>query len=358
MEQNSRRTAPNRLAPYRTDLADTTGMWQEFTEAVAAHLDPTPHFRQARQPAGRRRPGGHRRPGCRDRPHQGRCGGDGRCPWVPVLALGVIDLHTHYDAQLTWDKTASPSPALGLTTVVIGNCGFGIAPTPANRRATVLANLSEVEAMSLDALHAGVNPQGFETFGEYLALLPRKLGVSRGTTSRVVKVVEAQTSCPRWTYCHAVRSGRLAVGKIDHNLYRRGFVAPHWPLPPQTATAHFKRQPQPMSARWHVGWLAPIVIARPSERRRLYVRCSEDMPPKAGCDRLPVLDDRSDMRWVTQHRDILAWIGAEDDRVEGGPFDSGAAWSRFHTFAVQPMRSSLTSGSFSCGSSCPLGPRR
>jgi N-acyl-D-amino-acid deacylase len=90
-----------------------------------------------------------------------------------VLAPGVIDLHTHYDAQLTWDKTASPSPALGVTTVVIGNCGFGIAPTPAHRRDTVLANLSEVEAMSLDALHAGVD-WGFETFGEYLALLRRK----------------------------------------------------------------------------------------------------------------------------------------------------------------------------------------
>jgi N-acyl-D-aspartate/D-glutamate deacylase len=90
-----------------------------------------------------------------------------------VLAPGVIDVHTHYDAQLTWDKTASPSPALGVTTVVIGNCGFGIAPTPKHRRATVLANLSEVEAMSLDALNAGVD-WGFESFGEYLDLLRRK----------------------------------------------------------------------------------------------------------------------------------------------------------------------------------------
>jgi N-acyl-D-amino-acid deacylase len=73
-----------------------------------------------------------------------------------VLAPGVIDLHTHYDAQLTWDKTSSPSLALGVTTVVIGNCGFGIARTPINRRDTVLANLSEVEGMSLDALRAGV----------------------------------------------------------------------------------------------------------------------------------------------------------------------------------------------------------
>ncbi len=90
-----------------------------------------------------------------------------------VLAPGVIDVHTHYDAQLTWDPTCSPSPALGVTTVIIGNCGFGIAPaTPATRQ-RILENLSVVEAMSLESLQAGVRWE-FETFGEYLDLLRRQ----------------------------------------------------------------------------------------------------------------------------------------------------------------------------------------
>ena len=90
-----------------------------------------------------------------------------------VLAPGAIDAHTHYDAQLTWDSTASPSPALGVTTVVIGNCGFGIAPATPETRDTLLKNLSEVEAMSLPALRAGVDWQ-FDSFGQYLDFLARR----------------------------------------------------------------------------------------------------------------------------------------------------------------------------------------
>lgn len=90
-----------------------------------------------------------------------------------VLAPGIIDVHTHYDAQLTWDPTASPSPALGVTTVVIGNCGFGIAPATPDTRDLILANLSEVEAMSLESLKAGVQ-WDFETFPQYLDTLRRK----------------------------------------------------------------------------------------------------------------------------------------------------------------------------------------
>jgi N-acyl-D-amino-acid deacylase len=88
------------------------------------------------------------------------------------LMPGIVDLHTHYDAQVTWDRTMSPSPALGVTTAVIGNCGFGVAPCPANMRETMMKNLSVVEGMDLNALLTGVNWE-FETFAEYMAQLRR-----------------------------------------------------------------------------------------------------------------------------------------------------------------------------------------
>jgi N-acyl-D-aspartate/D-glutamate deacylase len=89
-----------------------------------------------------------------------------------ALMPGIVDVHTHYDAQATWDATLSPSPALGVTTAVLGNCGFGIAPCPAAQRETVLKNLSVVEGMDLAALQAGVRWES-ESFGGYLDQLER-----------------------------------------------------------------------------------------------------------------------------------------------------------------------------------------
>ena len=86
------------------------------------------------------------------------------------LVPGFIDSHTHYDAQLTWDPWANPSPKLGVTTIIIGNCGFTIAPCKAEHRELTIKNLTNVEGMSLDALKKGIN-WNFETFPEYLKFL-------------------------------------------------------------------------------------------------------------------------------------------------------------------------------------------
>ncbi|MBM3352672.1 MAG: D-aminoacylase, partial [Betaproteobacteria bacterium] len=66
-----------------------------------------------------------------------------------VLAPGIVDLHTHFDAQLTWDAFATPALDLGVTTVVIGNCGFTIAPCRPQDRDLTLRNLTHVEGMPL-----------------------------------------------------------------------------------------------------------------------------------------------------------------------------------------------------------------
>jgi N-acyl-D-amino-acid deacylase len=90
-----------------------------------------------------------------------------------TLAPGIIDIHTHYDAQLTWDPYATPSTALGVTTVVIGNCGFTIAPCRPGDRDLTLRNLTHVEGMSLEALRAGVN-WDFESYPEFLRAMERR----------------------------------------------------------------------------------------------------------------------------------------------------------------------------------------
>lgn len=90
-----------------------------------------------------------------------------------ALMPGIIDTHTHFDAQITWDSGVSPSPALGVTTVVMGNCGFTIAPCKELDRDLVMKNLTQVEGMSLDALREGID-WNFETFPEYVAMLSKK----------------------------------------------------------------------------------------------------------------------------------------------------------------------------------------
>ena len=92
-----------------------------------------------------------------------------------IVSPGFVDVHTHYDAQILWDRMLSISPWHGVTTTVIGNCGFGVAPTHAIHRKMILQTLEKVEGMSLDALEAGLGTAWpFETFPQYLDTLEKR----------------------------------------------------------------------------------------------------------------------------------------------------------------------------------------
>ncbi len=100
-----------------------------------------------------------------------------------VVAPGFIDIHTHYDAQVFWDRTFSPSCHHGVTTVVAGNCGFSLAPTRPSGRDTVVSILETVEDMDAASLAEGIVWE-FETFPEYLAAVERR-GVALNFTAYV-----------------------------------------------------------------------------------------------------------------------------------------------------------------------------
>jgi N-acyl-D-aspartate/D-glutamate deacylase len=90
-----------------------------------------------------------------------------------VVAPGFIDPHTHYDAQICWDGALTPSSWHGVTSVVMGNCGVGIAPCRPAAREIAMRDLVNVEAIPFEVLDAGIT-WDWETFPQYLDAAARR----------------------------------------------------------------------------------------------------------------------------------------------------------------------------------------
>ena len=90
-----------------------------------------------------------------------------------MVAPGFIDPHTHYDAQICWDGAVTPSSWHGVTSVVVGNCGVGIAPCKLESREIAMHDLVNVEAIPYDVLEEGIT-WDWETFPEYMNAAERR----------------------------------------------------------------------------------------------------------------------------------------------------------------------------------------
>ena len=96
-----------------------------------------------------------------------------------VVSPGFVDNHCHYDAQVTWDPLCTYSCYHGATTVIIGNCSLSLAPVRPGTEERLAEFLSYVEAIPMDVLQTV--DFSWETTGQYMDILDRRLGVNVGT---------------------------------------------------------------------------------------------------------------------------------------------------------------------------------
>ena len=135
---------------------------------------------------------GSRTGALRDRPHPRSRRAEDRCRGADV-APGFIDGHTHMDAQANWDPLGSCSCWHGVTSVVMGNCGFALAPCKPEDREWFARCLTAVEDIPTESMMAGID-WSWETFPEYLSTVER---LPKAINTACISVIR-RCACMRW----------------------------------------------------------------------------------------------------------------------------------------------------------------
>ena len=162
-----------------------------------------------------------------------------------AVAPGIIDFHTHFDAQLWWDPLASSSNEHGVTTVVTGNCGLTLAPCKPEDRDALIGTFVRVEAMPRASLQAGI-PWHWTTHGEYLNALDRqRLGVNVATLighCAVRQYAMGEASVER-----EARDGEITTME---ELVRQGMAAGAFGFSTNSNQSHFREDGKPVPSRF------------------------------------------------------------------------------------------------------------
>jgi N-acyl-D-aspartate/D-glutamate deacylase len=230
-----------------------------------------------------------------------------------IVAPGAVDLHTHYDAQLNWDPYASLSGQFGVTSLTIGQCGFGFAPTHPEDRDLNMRMMNRIEAIPLESMRQGMR-WDWETFPEYMDSLDQQgLGVNvgclvpfsplRGYVLGMIEarertsVTEAELNQMKQILFDSMKAGAFGIS-ADKNLEDRPEDG-SW-LPSHVASKEEFLALSQVMAQFgvgHIGWTIGISDDRPAQRDML-----EEMVRMSGRPLHVILGDEEGYKWLAEKR--------------------------------------------------------
>lgn len=161
-----------------------------------------------------------------------------------IVCPGFVDPHTHYDAQITWDRLLSSSAEHGITTVTMGNCGVGIAPCRPAARELLIDDLVTVEGIDKDVLAQGIE-WGWETFPEYIDAAEK-----RGTALNLAFLAPL---APLRTYVLGSEANERAATPAETivmaRMLREAMDAGAWGFSTTASRQHIGHGGKPLAAR-------------------------------------------------------------------------------------------------------------